>query len=291
MGSLEKLVESSFNDMKSVGKKKNVVTGGNGILQRLGIDDVDQSASFHSFVSMPMSRAEVKRPASNVFDIFRASNFTNLKRSSSNVDNDVVSGKGDDDVESEMSDVDRTTPNNVSGNPNPLYALKELCNNTCTTASASTVTQKRRKMTLLKSDESNGRSSSPSPSSTSSTPATPKMLIECRQKDIENNVALKRPIDSECATTDDDENDVDEKSTNDAKKTSASTKIRVKSDSELMRSATSRSRRSRRDAASHEEKRATSAESVTLTSQASQSAAEAKFFRYSELAKVLSAGN
>ena len=277
--------------MKNIGKKKNVGSGGNGILQRLGIDDVDQPTPFHNFVSTPMGRVDIKRPASYVFDVFRGANFSNLKRTSPRTDADVVGGKGDDDdVESEVSDVDRTTPNNVSGNPNPLYALKELCNNTCTTASVSTATQKRRKTTLLKSDESNGRSSSPSPSSASSTPATPKMLIECRQKDIENNVALKRPIDSECVTTDDD--DDDEKATNDAKK-SSSTKIRVKSDSELMRSttSTSRSRRSRRDAAPLEEKRATSVESVTMTSQASQSAAEAKFFRYSELAKVLSAGN
>ena len=62
LGSLEKMVESSFQDMRSCnGRKRNQGTGGNGILQRLGIDD-DQH---HSVTMM------VTKKTSHMFDFYR----------------------------------------------------------------------------------------------------------------------------------------------------------------------------------------------------------------------------
>ena len=59
LGSLEKMVESSFQDMRSCnGRKRNQGTG-NGILQRLGIDD-DQ----HHGVTM-------MKKTSHMFDFYR----------------------------------------------------------------------------------------------------------------------------------------------------------------------------------------------------------------------------
>ena len=65
LGSLEKMVESSFQDMRcNSGRKRNQGTGtgtGNGILQRLGIDD-DQ----HHSVMMA-----TKKTSSHMFDFYR----------------------------------------------------------------------------------------------------------------------------------------------------------------------------------------------------------------------------
>jgi len=246
LGSLEKLVESSFTDMKNVGKKKN----GNGILQRLGIDD-DHPPTFQTLASAAKS-------TSGVFDFYRSTQ--NFKRFSRNDGSDISVKADKDEADSEMSDVESLTPNSVVGNSNPLLALKELCNNT--TSTMSTVTSQKRQKTL-RSDES----------LLSSASSTPKMLIENGQNDVENNVVLNRVIEPECPTQEDEEMEKN-----------VANKIRVKNDSELLK--TSRHRRSRRHEASQsDDKKATSEET------ASQATTEAKYFRYSELAKVLSAGN
>ena len=256
LGSLEKLVESSFTEMKNVGKKKN----GNGILQRLGIDD-EHPPLFHTSTRS----SDAKMTSSNVvFDFYRTGKI--FKRFCKNEVN--MSNVDKEDVDSE-SDVESAPPNSVTGNSNPLLALKELCNNTTTTTTTSSAASQKRQKTL-RSDES----------SLSSASSTPKMLIENRQNDVENNVAsLKRVIESECQTP---ENGLDEKM-------ERNSKIRVKNDAELFK--TSRNRRSRRHGATTLIGTQNDDKKVPDETSMQSNTTEAKFFRYSELAKVLSAGN
>ena len=254
--------------MRNVGRKRQL---GNGILQRLGIDD-DQP--IHHF-----STTKNDSKKTSPFDFLRCSTTT-WKHRKSNVDADVRVDK--DDVDSESSDVERS-----SVGPNPLFALKELCNNTCTKMTTST--SGRRTKTTQKSDDSNGRSSSLSSSSSSET-STPKNSDENAKNqnvDDENNGVVKRSIEPQFLSSEDENENDDEKVGRHHQQTKK-TGIRVKNAKELLRT---RRPRIPRNESSHIDASKTPPENVASSENASQSATEAKFFRYSELAKVLAAGN
>ena len=265
------MVESSFSEMRNVGRKRHL---GNGILQRLGIDD---EQPIHHFSTSKTENAKKTSP----FDFLRCS--TTWKRRKSNVDADVRADK--DDVDSEGSDVERTV-----GGSNPLFALKELCNNTNKTTMSTTGRRTKTSQNATKSDDSNGRSSSLSSSSSSeiSSPKNSEEKLEnAKNVDDDNNGVVKRSIEPQLASSEDENDDEKVGITKSNKKTG----IRVKNAKELLRT---RRNRIPRNEVSHGDANnvaKTSQENVAGSESSSQSATEAKFFRYSELAKVLAAGN
>ena len=156
-------------------------------------------------------------------------------------------------------------------------------------------------------------SRSPSLSSTSTSSPSPTMSdrnvvendkIERRKKcKVDQNEVVETPATTQTQSSDDnddavaDENDVTKKLENNNRT------IRVKNDCELLRSARNRRTRANRNETSHcdaltshidasssvDNKKGEISSSSDIA--ASQSSTEAKFFRYSELAKVLAAGN
>ena len=180
-----------------------------------------------------------------------------------------------DDLDSETSE---STPHHGPGS-NPLFALKELCNNTCSPRRGP-----------VKSD-----SPSLSTSSVSSTSSPPPPRPHSDQNgNINEGIKadddlVKCSIDSVQSS---EENEIENAEKKMARCTAGKSPelIRVKKDSELLRSARS-SRRSKNKTLQSDETKTQSGNVAAANNAASQSTTEAKFFRYSELAKVLAAGN
>jgi hypothetical protein len=155
--------------------------------------------------------------------------------------------------------------------------LKELCNNTCSP---------RR-----------GPIKSVSPSlSTSSVSSSPSRPHSDQNGNINEQIKADENI-VKCSIDSFQSISSSEKNENAEKKLALCTAgispelIRVKKDSELLRSARTSRRMTKNKMSQNDEAKTPSGTVATADNAESQSSTEAKFFRYSELAKVLAAGN
>ena len=140
--------------------------------------------------------------------------------------------------------------------------------------------------------------SSPSPTSSDRNVVDNEKLERRKKAKVDQNEVVESATTTQTHSSDENDDDVAAADENDVTiklKNNNRTTIRVKNDCELLRSARNRRSRANRNETSHcdaspiDNKKAEN--STSSDTAATQSSTEAKFFRYSELAKVLAAGN